>query len=74
MRGRQKADPPLVADLLDRLRPYAARGVVCRRCRSFVTEEGARGAGWSFRADTDGVPRPYCPECAASEFGVGRDR
>ncbi len=72
MRGRQKAEPPLVADLLQRLQPYSARGVVCRRCRAWATEGEAETAGWSSWADASGRLQRYCPACAQQEFGTLR--
>jgi hypothetical protein len=70
MRGRQKADLPLVADLLARLHPYEAQGVVCRRCRAWVTEEEAQAARWTYWGGAAGEIYPCCPECAEQEFGL----
>ncbi len=72
MRGRRKAEPPLVADLLERLQPYSAQGTVCRGCRRWATEREAEAAGWSSWADASGKPHPYCPACSQREFGALR--
>jgi hypothetical protein len=70
MRGRQKAEMPLVADLLARLQPYKAQGVVCRRCRTWVTEEEAQATSWSYWGGVAGEIYPCCPECAKHEYGL----
>lgn len=70
MRGRRKGEPPLVADLLERLQPYTAQGMVCRRCRRWATEEEAEATHWSYWPTGAGEAYPYCPECALHEFGT----
>jgi hypothetical protein len=66
MRGRNKAEPPLVGDLVARLGPYKTEGAACKHCRRFVSLEEAKAADWWHFAG--GL---YCPACAATELGLG---
>jgi formamidopyrimidine-DNA glycosylase len=70
MMGRRKAEPQLVADLLGRLQSYKVEGVVCRHCRTLVTEEKAQADRWTYWAGAAGAVYPCCPDCATREFGL----
>lgn len=70
MRGRRKAEPQLVTDLLARLQSYNVQGVVvCKGCRRWTTEEEAQAGRWYSDGATD-VASFYCPECLEREFGI----
>ena len=65
MRGRHKAEPPIVDDLVERLQAYKTEGAVCRHCRTWVTLDDAKAADWWQFAGS-----LYCPACAEIELGL----
>ena len=60
----------------DRKRPRVGREpldrtlVLCAECGRPVTESDAIAQHWTYWSDGVGELVPFCPECAAREFGV----
>ena len=47
--------------------------IQCSECgRHKATEAAAERAGYRYYEDATGTLQPYCPECAAGEFGPAR--
>ena len=58
---------------LRRLHPVEGeRTIRCSECDREITEEEAEREGWGYRSDGLGELHPFCPECAAREFGGTR--
>jgi len=60
VRRSREQEPRLVDDLVSRLQAYRTDGAMCRHCRSWVSHDTAKAAGWWH----DGRDL-YCPDCAA---------
>ena len=43
--------------------------IECSECGRQVSGEVALAERWTYWSDGTGDPLPYCPECAAREFG-----